>query len=140
MGGAFRNPRDIPESVVEGSSAAAAAASFLAHQESSLPGKEYPAEGALTQEIPKIGVFLCHCGEEMKKVLSIPDLLEAGKQFREVVHVEEVGLACLPEDLDLIKKRMGEHGFNRIVIAGCSRWEIRGPWKRWPKGWDSILL
>ena len=29
VGGAFRNPRDIPESVVEGSSAAAAAASFL---------------------------------------------------------------------------------------------------------------
>ena len=134
VGGAFRNPTDIPESVVEGSSAAASAASFLSHQRLPLPGKEYPAEGALTQDIPKIGVFLCHCGGEMKKVLSIPDLLQAGKQFKEVAHVEELGLACLPEDLDLIKKRMGEHGLNRIVIAGCSRWEIRGPMEEMVKG------
>jgi heterodisulfide reductase subunit A len=134
VGGAFRNPRDIPESVVEGSSAAAAAASFLAHQKLSLPGKEYPAEGGLSQEIPKIGVFLCHCGEEMKKVLSVPDLLQAAKQSGEVVHVEELGLACLPEDLNVIKKRIGEHGLNRIVVAGCSRWEIRGPIEEMARG------
>ena len=69
--------------------------------------KEYPAEGALSEEIPKVGVFLCHCGEELKKSLSIPDLIEEAKRLREVVHVEEVGLACLPEDLDLIKRRIG---------------------------------
>ena len=134
VGGAFRNPRDIPESVVEGSSAAAAAASFLALQKSSVPVREYPAEGGLTQEIPKIGVFVCHCGEEMKKVLSIPDLLQAAKQSGEVAHVEELGLACLPEDLDLIKRRIGEQGLNRIVIAGCSRWEIRGPIEEMARG------
>ena len=38
-----------------------------------------------------------------------------------MAHVEEFGLACLPEDLDLIKRRIGEQGLNRIVIAGCSR-------------------
>ena len=48
--------------------------------------------------------------------------------------MEEVGLACLPEDLDLIKKRIGEQGLNRIVIAGCSRWEIRGAMEEMAKG------
>jgi heterodisulfide reductase subunit A len=134
VGGAFRGPRDIPETVVEGSSAAASAESFLVPNRLPQPQKEYPMEGALADEIPKIGVFLCHCGEELKKSLSISDLINGTKQLREVVHVEEVGLACLPEDLDLIKKRIGEQGLNRIVIAGCSHREIRGAMEEMAKG------
>jgi len=134
VGGAFRGPRDIPETVVEGSSAAASAASFLIPNRLPQPQKEYPMEGALGEEIPKIGVFLCHCGEELKKSLSLFDLILGTKLLREVVHVEEVGLACLPEDLDLIKKRIGEQGLNRIVIAGCSHREIRGAMEEMAKG------
>ena len=134
VAGAFRGPRDIPETVVEGSSAAASAASFLAPNRHPQLPKEYPAEGALGDEIPKVGVFLCHCGEELKRSLSISDLISGTKQLREVVHVEEMGLACLPEDLDLIKKRIGEQGLNRIVIAGCSHREIRGAMEEMAKG------
>jgi heterodisulfide reductase subunit A len=134
VGGAFRGPRDIPETVAEGSSAAAAAASFLSPYALLHPVKEYPAEGALSQEIPKIGVFLCHCGEELKKSLVISQLMDESRRMREVAHVEEVGLACLPEDLELIKRRIGEHGLNRIVIAGCSHREIRGPMEEMAKG------
>mgnify|MGYP001051194204 CR=1 FL=1 len=134
VGGAFRSPRDIPESVVEGSSAAAAAASFLSPYAYIHPVKEYPAEGALSEEIPKVGVFLCHCGEELKKYLSISHLMDEAKRTREVVHIEEVGLACLPEDLDLIKRRIGEHGLNRIVVAGCSHREIRKAMEEMAKG------
>jgi len=135
VGGAFRGPRDIPETVVEGSSAAAAAASFLSpHRLLLHPAKEYPAEGALGEEIPKIGVFICHCGEELKKSLSIPDLIDETKGLREVSHVEEISLACLPEDLALIKGRIGENGLNRIVVAGCSHREIRGAMEEMAKG------
>jgi heterodisulfide reductase subunit A len=134
VGGAFRGPRDIPETVVEGSSAAASVASFLNPNRIHQPPKEYPMEGALGEEIPRIGVFICHCGEELKKNLSLFDLILGTKLLREVVHVEEVGLACLPEDLDLIKKRIGEHGLNRIVIAGCSHREIRGAMEEMAKG------
>jgi heterodisulfide reductase subunit A len=91
-------------------------------------------EGALSDEIPKIGVFLCHCGEELKRSLSISDLINGTRQLREVAHVEEIGLACLPEDLDLIKKRIGELGLNRIVVAGCSPREIRRPMEEMAKG------
>jgi heterodisulfide reductase subunit A len=134
VGGAFRSPRDIPETVVEGSSAAAAAASFLSTCQLPQAGKEYPSEGAMADEIPKIGVFLCHCGEELKKSLSISDLINGAKGLKEVAHVEEVGLACLPEDMDRIKRRMGEHGLNRIVLAGCSQREIRGPMEEMARG------
>jgi heterodisulfide reductase subunit A len=134
VGGAFRSPRDIPETVVEGSSAAAAAASFLSPNHLPPSVKEYPVEGAIGDEIPKIGVFICHCGEELKKSLSISDLINWTRELKEVVHVEEVGLACLPGDLDLIKRRIGEHGLNRVVIAGCSHREIRGTMEEMAKG------
>ncbi|MEW6374610.1 MAG: FAD-dependent oxidoreductase, partial [Thermodesulfobacteriota bacterium] len=134
VGGAFRGPRDIPETVVEGSSAAAMATSFLSPNHLPQPVKEYPVEGALGDEVPKIGVFICHCGEELKKSLSISDLVDGAKRLGEVVHVEEIGLACFPEDLDLIKRKIGEQGLNRIVIAGCSHREIRGAMEEMAKG------
>jgi heterodisulfide reductase subunit A len=134
VGGAFRGPRDIPETVVEGSSAAAAAASFLAPNSLPVYRQEYPAEGALSNEVPKIGVFICHCGGELKESLSIPELIEGAKQLGEVSHVEEMGLACLPEDLNQIKVRIGEQGINRIVIAGCSHREIRKAMEEMAKG------
>jgi heterodisulfide reductase subunit A len=134
VGGAFRSPRDIPETVVEGSSAAAVAASFLSPNRHPQPAKVYPMEGALGEEIPKIGVFICHCGKELKKTLSIADLIDETKKLREVIHVEEVGLACFPEDCDLIKRRIKEQGLNRIVIAGCSHREIRGTMEEMARG------
>jgi heterodisulfide reductase subunit A len=134
VGGAFRGPRDIPESVVEGSSVAAATAAFLLPNRVPAEGKVYPAEGALGEEIPRIGVFICHCGEALKKSFHMPQLIDGAKALKEVVHVEEVGLACLPDDLDLIKRRVGEQGVNRIVIAGCSHREIRQAVEEMAKG------
>jgi len=134
VGGAFRNPRDIPETVVEGSSAAAMAASFLSPHPTLKERKEYPAEGALGEEIPRVGVFICHCGEELKKNLSIAELVEGAKRLKEVVYAGEIGLACLPEDLNQIKIKIGEDSLNRIVIAGCSHREIRKSMEEMARG------
>lgn len=134
VAGAFRGPRDIPETVVEGSSAAAAMASFLASPPSPTKEPLYPAEGALSNEVPKIGVFICNCGGELKESLAIDQLVEETRQLREVLHVEEMSLACLPQDLNQIKVRMGEHGINRLVMAGCSHREIRKTMEEMAKG------
>ena len=134
VGGAFRSPKDIPESVVEGSSAAAMAASLLLPLRQAPEAKQFPAEGSLGEEIPKIGIFICHCGEELKKSLTISDLVSRAKEWRGVAHVEEIGLGCLPEDADLMKRRIGEQGLNRIVMAGCSHREIRKTMEDMAKG------
>lgn len=125
VGGAFRSPKDIPETVVEGSSASAEAASFLSSTPINIIKKDYPLEGELGEEIPKIGVFICHCGETLKEILSISELIEWTKGLREVAYVEEIGLECLSEGLNHIKMKIGEHGLNRVVIAGCSQREIK---------------
>ena len=60
--------------------------------------------------------------------------IEKTKKLREVVHVEEVGLACQPGDAALIKRGIGEQGLNRIVIAGCSHREIRSTMEEMARG------
>lgn len=134
VAGAFRGPRDIPETVVEGASAAVSVINFLTPHRSPLPPKEYPREGVGVNEIPKIGIFLCHCGHELEKVISFSELIQETKKLREVIHVEEIELACLQEDLNLIKRRIGEKGMNRLVIAGCSQREIREAMEEMAKG------
>ncbi len=134
VAGAFRGPRDIPETVVEGSSAAAAVASFLASTPSPASRSFYPAEGALSNELPKIGVFICHCGGELRESLAIDKLVEETRRLPEVSHAEEMSLVCLPEDLNQIKVRIGEHGINRLVIAGCSHREIQKTMEEMAKG------
>ncbi len=134
VAGAFRGPRDIPETVVEGSSAAAAVASFLTSSPAPSSERIYPVEGAISNEVPKIGVFICHCGDALRESLNISQLVNETRQLGEVFHVEEIGLACLPEDLNQIKIRIGEHGLNRVVLAGCSHREIRKPMEEMAKG------
>lgn len=134
VAGAFRGPKDIPESVVEGASAAASAINFLAPHRSLLSSKDYPREGALGNEIPKIGIFLCHCGNELGRVISFSELIQEAEKLREVIHIEEIELACFQKDLDRIKKRIGEKGLNRLVIAGCSQREIREAMEEMARG------
>ena len=62
--GAAQGPKDIPDSVQQGSSAAACATSLLADARGSLiePPPQYE-ERDIRGEKPRIGVFVCHCGE-----------------------------------------------------------------------------
>ena len=96
--------------------------------------RAYPLEGALGEEIPRIGVFLCHCGEELKKSLSISDLCKGQRQLREVAHVEEIGWPAFRKIWISSRERIGEQGLNRIVIAGCSHREIRRAMEEMAKG------
>lgn len=134
VGGAFRGPRDIPETVVEGSSAAAMVASFLSSIPFSEVGREYPLEGTFEEEVPRIGVFICDCGGELGKVLLIEELMERTRRLGEVVYVGSFSFACLSEDLDQIKFKIGEQGLNRVVVAGCSPKEIRKAMEEMARG------
>ena len=61
--GAAQGPKDIPDSVQQGSSAAACATSLLSEARGSLiePPPVYE-ERDVRGEPPRIGVFVCHCG------------------------------------------------------------------------------
>lgn len=125
VGGAFKSPKDIPETVVDGANAAALATSFLLENNILGRVKQIPIEKDFNQEFPRIGVFICHFRDELKKMLALSDLIREIENLRDVVHVEDINLEVIPEGIEEIKKRIQENSINRLVIAGCADKELR---------------
>jgi heterodisulfide reductase subunit A-like polyferredoxin len=119
--GPFREPKDIPESVVEASGAAAASAGMLAGARwSQTRQKEYPPERDVAGEEPRIGVFVCHCGSNIGGFLDVPKTARYARTLSGVVHAEDNLYTCAQDSIKLIAQRVAEHDLNRVVVASCS--------------------
>ena len=119
MAGCFGEPKDIAETVAQAASAAANAARLLGRSRIS-PAKEYPPEREVAEEEPRVGVFICRCGEEIAEALDLDTLAEYVRGLKEVAQVEELPYSCTPEGLEEIKRTIREVGLNRVVVAGCT--------------------
>lgn len=119
--GPFREPKDIPESVVEASGAAAASAGLLAGARwSQTRQKEYPPERDVAGQEPRIGVFVCHCGSNIGGFLDVPSVADYARTLPGVVHAEDNLYTCSQDSIRLISQRVAEHDLNRVVVASCS--------------------
>jgi heterodisulfide reductase subunit A-like polyferredoxin len=119
--GPFREPKDIPESVVEASGAAAASAGILAEARWTLSHeKEYPPERDVSAEDIRIGVFVCHCGSNIAGFLDVPAVTAYARGLPNVVHAENNLYACSQDSIKLISQRVREQQLNRVVVASCS--------------------
>src|SRR5574341_1039010 len=119
--GPFREPKDIPESVVEASGAAAAAAARLSPSRFTLTTTpEYPPERDVTGEEPRTGVFVCHCGSNIAGYLDVPDVATYARTLPGVVHAESNLYTCSQDSVKHIAEQIKEHNLNRVVVASCS--------------------
>ncbi len=119
--GPFREPKDIPESVVEASGAAAASAGLLAQSRwSQTRERSYPPERDIVAEEPRIGVFVCHCGSNIGGFLDVPSVRDYAQTLPGVVHAEDSLYTCSQDSIDLISQRVKENNLNRVVVASCS--------------------
>ncbi|PHR25211.1 MAG: heterodisulfide reductase [Desulfotalea sp.] len=119
--GAISGPKDIPQSVVEGSAAAAAVADLLSPSRHNLTTEPtFPAEKDISNEDPRIGVFVCHCGSNIAGVVDVKAVEEYAQTLPNVVYVERNLFSCSQDTQDMITKRIQEQNLNRIVIAACT--------------------
>jgi heterodisulfide reductase subunit A-like polyferredoxin len=119
--GPFREPKDIPESVVEASGAAASIAGLLSAERWALTQeKQFPPESEVLGEPPRIGVFVCHCGSNIGGFLDVPAVRDFANNLPDVVHAEDNLYTCSQDSIELIGERISEHNLNRVVIASCS--------------------
>ncbi len=119
--GPFREPKDIPESVVEASGAAAAAATRLGTARFALTTRpEFPAERDVREEEPRIGVFVCHCGSNIAGFLDVPQVAAHAKTLPGVVHAESNLYACSQDSIKHIVEQIKEQHLNRVVVASCT--------------------
>jgi len=123
--GAFCGPKDVPETVME---AAGAADALLVSLTDSVDTDEIddnsgtlmPREGNVWVEEPRIGVFLCSCSGFMADELDFAGLCqEVGKRHR-VVCTEIIDHACTAEGIADLRRFIGEHELNRMIIGACS--------------------
>jgi heterodisulfide reductase subunit A-like polyferredoxin len=119
--GPFRGPKDIPESIVEASGAAAAAATRLSEARFTLTTRtDYPPEHDITAEEPRVGVFVCHCGSNIGGFLDVPNVAEYARTLPNVVHAENNLYTCAQDSIKHIAEQIKELRLNRVVVASCT--------------------
>ena len=119
--GAIAGPKDIPQSVVEGSAAAAAVAELLAPARNELTVlPNFPEERDISGEEVRIGIFICHCGTNIAGVVDVKALAEYALTLPDVVHVDRKLFSCSQDSQESIIQLIHEHRLNRIVIAACT--------------------
>jgi len=121
VAGPFREPKDIPETVVEASGAAANAARLLAPARHTLANvQEYPAEKDVTGEAARIGVFVCHCGSNIGGYLDVPGVAEYARALPGVAHAEDNLYTCSQDTIAHIIDQVKSLDLNRVVVASCT--------------------
>jgi heterodisulfide reductase subunit A len=117
--GAFRDPKDIPESTAEGACAAGLAALGLsAVADPGAPDLPTPAD--FRAEAPKIGVFLCTCEGFNEQKADFASLAEAARKMPGVAFVHTGAHACSKAGMEEVRRVFGEAEPNRVVLAACS--------------------
>jgi heterodisulfide reductase subunit A len=121
VSGAFQGPTDIPESVFTASGAGSQCGQLLDYRRGKLDKEKiYPPERDASKEEPKIGVFVCHCGANIGRVVSVPSAVEYALTLPNVVYAQEQLFSCAANCAKEITDMAKERGLNRVVVAACS--------------------
>ncbi|HEY5529358.1 MAG TPA: FAD-dependent oxidoreductase, partial [Thermoleophilia bacterium] len=121
VAGAFQEPKDIPESVAQASAAAACAMDQLAQARGNLIQRhEYPWERDTSDESPRVGVFICHCGQNIASVIDVEEVARKASLMPNVSHAEASMYTCSDTNQQHIKDMIEKHRLNRLVVASCS--------------------
>jgi heterodisulfide reductase subunit A len=121
ISGAFLGPIDIPESVVSASGANALAGEFLNYRRGKLAkDRLYPQERDASKEDIKVGVFACHCGANIGRVVDVPSVVDYALTLDNVVHAEDGLFICSTDAAQAISNTIREKGLNRVVVAACT--------------------
>jgi heterodisulfide reductase subunit A len=121
VSGAFQGPSDIPESVFTASAAGSQCGELLDYRRGELSKERiYPPERDVSQEEPRIGVFVCHCGANIGRIVGVPSTVEYALTLPNVVYAQEQLFSCATNSAQQISDLAKEKGLNRVVIAACS--------------------
>jgi len=128
VAGAFREPRDIPETVVDASSAAADVSDLLDEFKPQADGQEEGAEAAAetaspdetqADEEPKVGVFVCDSKGMLAAGLDVDTVVaDAAGPEQGVACVERVDVTSPSAGAAWIAEKIEADELDRAVLAG----------------------
>ena len=121
ISGAFNGPTDIPESVFTASGASSQCGELLDYRRGKLTEERvFPVERDVSKEEPRIGVFVCHCGANIGRIVNVPSTVEYALTLPNVVYAQEQLFSCASNSAREITDITKEKGLNRVVVAACS--------------------
>jgi heterodisulfide reductase subunit A-like polyferredoxin len=121
VSGVFSGPKDIPETVVESSGAAAKAIDIISSERNkNVEKKTYPQEIDVTNQEPRIGVFICHCGINIGAYVDVPTVVEYAKTLDNVIYAERNLYTCSQDTQKKIVEKIKENKLNRVIVASCT--------------------
>jgi heterodisulfide reductase subunit A2 len=121
VSGAFHGPKDIPESVFSASGAGTQCGELLDYRRGKLAKERiYPLERDVSGEEPRVGVFVCHCGANIGRIVNVPSSVDYALTLPNVVHAQEQLFSCATNCAKEITDTIKEKGLNRVVVAACS--------------------
>ena len=119
--GAFGGPKDIPETVMEASAAAACAEGLLASRRGTMiTAEENPEEKDLRGTGVRTGVFVCHCGINIGGVVDVPAVRDYAATLPTVVYSADNLFTCSQDTAVKMAEVIKEQNLTRVVVASCS--------------------
>jgi heterodisulfide reductase subunit A len=70
--------------------------------------------------MPKIGVYVCHCGLNIAGVVDVEKVVEYSKTLEDVSISKDYRYMCSEPGQEMIQEDIKKHKLDRIVIATCS--------------------
>ena len=120
MCGSVNRPKDIPDSVTQGSAAAAMAALDISLPEADETEALTEAEVELMTADPRIGIIICSCGINIAGTVDVAEVTEYASTLPNVVYSENLLYSCSSDAQVVIKDAIKEHNLNRVIVASCT--------------------
>lgn len=79
-----------------------------------------PLDGAPRSGVPRIGVYVCHCGLNIARTVDCKKVAEAAAGLADVVVARDVPYACSEPGQNSIKEDIVANNLDRVVVAACS--------------------
>ncbi|MBW2633381.1 MAG: FAD-dependent oxidoreductase, partial [Deltaproteobacteria bacterium] len=119
--GAFQGPKDIPQSVIDASAAAASAGAALssARNTRTLVPEVIP-ETNVFGERPRIGVFVCRCGINIAGVVDVPAVRDYAATLPYVEYFSDNLYSCAQDTQETMTQIIKQKNLNRVVVAACT--------------------
>lgn len=119
--GTCQSPKDIPSSVTDASAAACEAGKHLAKARHLFTKEvKIPDEIDITQQEPRIGVFICNCGINIGGIVNVDEVEKYCSKLPGVTYTTQNLFTCSEDAQQQMKEAIKENGLNRVVVASCT--------------------
>ena len=68
----------------------------------------------------KTGIFICHCGHNIKHTVDVQQLSEQFKSYPNVTVSKDYVFLCSEPGQELISRDIAQEGLDRVIIAACT--------------------